>query len=400
MNKIKILVIEGNEVNNQLISETLSKADYIEVVGSTVDQEEAKSILQKNQPNIVLLGSSLDFDRYMFAYLIANDHKSSATILIENELKEDTMSKAMFLGAKDVILAPFNSMMLLDSINRANQLIRAQSYFPTESSPTLTSPPPAQAPKNVQQTITNKEAKFITLFSTKGGVGTTFLAANLAAELARKSEDRVCLVDLDLDFGNAALSIDVMPNFTISDIVDDFLNIDQSLIESYLVEHKAGFKVLAANARPLTNEYITDEHIEKILEILKKSFDYIVLDMPARFYEPVNPAFQITDLLLIITSPEIATVRNTKAAINVLSELNFPKQKIKLVLNKHDKRSLIKPKDVERTIEHSLYHVINADYKYASLSLNTGVPIVISRKRKAISKQIRKLSKKIKAELN
>ena len=83
-----------------------------------------------------------------------------------------------------------------------------------------------------------------------------------------------------------------------------------------------------------------------------------------------------------------------------MSELNFPKQKIKLVLNKHDKRSLIKPKDVERTIEHSLYHVINADYKYASLSLNTGVPIVISKKRRAISKQIRKLSKKIKAELN
>jgi len=120
--------------------------------------------------------------------------------------------------------------------------------------------------------------------------------------LAKTPDKRVCLVDLDLDFGNVALALNIVPRYTILDIVDEIRNIDQDLIESYLVPHESGIKVLPANAKPQINEFVNAEHIERILRALQGNFDYVVVDMPARFYEPVNPAFQFADALFMVTT--------------------------------------------------------------------------------------------------
>ena len=129
-----------------------------------------------------------------------------------------------------------------------------------------------------------------TVFSTKGGVGKTFVSINLAASLAKNTEKRVVLVDLDLDFGNAALALNLYPKFTITDVIDDIRHMDSDLIESYLIPHASGIKVLPANLQPAMNDFINAEHIHVILESLRESFDYVVVDMPGRFVETIMPA--------------------------------------------------------------------------------------------------------------
>lgn len=395
MENIKVLIIEAKNENRKLMSETLSKVNYINLVGETEDLEEVSSLLKEFVPDIVLLGNDFKFDRYMITNYISSEYPETMAIMIENELKEDTMSKAIFAGAKDVIISPFTASELLDAIHRSYQVVKAKNLFADDEEETITERKPSKIKKTKTQPSKrrNRKGKVITLFSTKGGVGKTFLSINVAASLARLTDQKVCLVDFDLDFGNVALALDVIPTFTISDVVDDISNLDQDLIQSYLANHESGIKLLPANAKPLTTEFITAEHTEIILKVLREAFDYVIIDMPARFYEPVNPAFQITDLLLMITAPEIATIRNTKAAIETLNELNFPKSKIKVILNKADNRGKIKPKNVERTIDHSLFSVVEADYKYAMLSLNTGVPVVLSKRFKGISRSIKNLSK-------
>ncbi|TJX14165.1 response regulator [Tissierella creatinini] len=384
MDKIKVLLVEKSSSDRELISETLSKIDYINLVGEADNAEEANYFLNDNYPNVILIGTNLELDRHNLAKSISNEYPDIAIIMIENELKEDTMYKALFSGAKDVIISPFTSSKLVDSIFRAAQLVNEKSVVHKDIP--------------VKQRRRSGRGHVITVFSTKGGVGKTFISTNLAISLAKDSDKRVCLVDLDLDFGNTVLALNMVPRFTILDIVDDIRNIDQDIIESYLIPHESGIKVLPANAKPQINEFVNSEHIEIILRALQGAFDYVVVDMPARFYEPVNPAFQVADVLLMVTTPEISAVRNIKASIQTLQELNFPKSKIKVVLNKADSSGQIKSKDVESTLNQSLYEIIDADYKQAMLSLNDGIPVTIGKPKSPISKSFNSLAKKINSE--
>ncbi|WP_236916006.1 nucleotide-binding protein [Clostridium sp. Cult2] len=384
MEKIKVLIVEVQEEERRLVSDTLSKVDYITLVGETEDLEETNYTIEEYSPNVILLGDNLEFDKYSFARSLSKEYPEIAIIIIEDELREDTVYKAMFAGAKDVVITPINSAKLIDSIYRSYELVKDKRIVHRD--------------RPISTKRKSRRGHVITVFSTKGGVGKTFISTNLAASLAKNTEKRVCLVDLDLDFGNVALALNIIPRYTILDIVDDIRNIDQDLIESYLIPHESGIKVLPANAKPQINEFVNAEHIEIILRALQGTFDYIVVDMPARFYEPINPAFQFADILLMITTPEISTLRNVKASILTLHEFNFPKSKIKVVLNRADNKGQIRPKDVESTLSENLFGIIDADYKLAILSLNNGNPIVLDKPRSSISKSIVNLVKNINSE--
>ena len=385
MDKIKVLLVEKSSDDKALVVETLSKVDYITLVGEVSNSEEANYYINEKLPNVLLLGTKVEFDRYEYADFISKEFPEIAVVLVENQLLEDTMYKAIFVGAKDVIISPFSSSKLVDSIYRSYQLVKEKETVHRDS------PTPVRRRRGSKGSV-------ITIFSTKGGVGKTFISTNLAVSLAQNSDKRVCLVDLDLDFGNTVLALNLVPRFTILDIIDDIRNIDQDVIESYLIPHESGIKVLPANAKPQINEFVSADHIDIILRALQGAFDYVVVDMPARFYEPVNPAFQAADLLLMVTTPEISTIRNIKASILTLHELNFPKNKIKVVLNRADSSSQIKNKDVESTLGQDLYAVIDADYKLATLSLNSGTPVVTAKPRSSISKSFGSLAKKISGE--
>lgn len=386
MNKIKVLLIEKESKDSELISETLSNIDYMDLVGHVESQEEADYYIDENYPNVIIIGMNLDLDRHSLAQYLHEEFSDIAIIMIEEELKEDTMYRALFVGAKDVIISPFSSAKLVDSVYRAEQLVKGKEMVHKETSTRLRK--------------RGKRGHVITVFSTKGGVGKTFVTTNLAVALAKDTDKKVCLVDLDLDFGNAVLALNMVPRLTILDTVDDIRNIDESIIESYLIPHESGIKVLPANAKPQINEFINAEHVEIILRAVQGAFDYVVVDMPARFYEPVNPAFHAADILLMVTTPEISAVRNIKSTIQTLQELNYPKSKIKVVLNKADSSGQIKSKDVESTLNQALYSVIPADYKRAILSLNDGIPITMGKPRNPMSKSFMNLSSKIKAEFN
>jgi len=381
MDRIKVLVIETTQEERNTITEILNNVEYIILVGESDSVDEAIDFVEDNSVDVILLGAKVSEDGYRAAEKISNEYPEIAIIMLEDDLKEETMHKAIFAGAKDVLIKPYTPSKLVDTIYRVNQLTKKKIMIHKDSS------------TKIRRKASTGQV--ITVFSTKGGVGKTFIATNLAVSLSKSTGKRVVLVDLDLDFGNAALALNILPKFTISDIVDDIRNIDADLIESYLIPHESGIKVLPANAQPQINEFINSEHVDIILRTLQSSFDYVIVDMPARFYEPVNPAFAIADKLLIITTPEVSTVRNVKASLITLGELNYPKSKIRIILNKLDSRGEIKPKDVETTLNQTVYSIIAADYKDAVSSLNQGIPIVIRNPKDTISKGINNLVKKL-----
>jgi len=381
MDNIKTVVVYEDKDERENIIDMLTNVEYIEVAGEAESVDEALEVIDETGPEVVLIGALIPGDGYKLAEKIAEEIPGLTMIMIEDELKEETMRKAIFAGAKDVLIYPFTPSKLVDSIYRSHQMEKKKQTFQRDKMP--------------KARRKSRQGQIITVFSTKGGVGKTFVAANLAVALAQHTGDKVVLVDLDLDFGNAALALNIIPRYTISDIINEIRNLDQDLIESYLIPHRSGIKVLPANAQPQMAEFINSEHIELILRVLQSAFDYVVIDMPARFSEPVNPAFQAADMLLLITTPEVATVRNIKASLVALNELNYPKAKVKVILNRMEPRGEIKPKDVETTLNHNLYSILPADYKLVNSSMNKGIPVMLLYPRAKISRAFQELARQV-----
>lgn len=381
MENIKVLIVEVLQEQRTNIIDILSNVEYIKIVGEADSLEETLKKLEEKHADVILIGSNVSGNGYKVSEKVNLEYPEVAVVIIEENFKKDTIHKALFSGVKDVLVYPFTPVQLVDSIYRSHELLKKKSILHRENTSKV----------KKQSHLGN----VITVFSTKGGVGKTFTSINLAVALQKESGKRVVLVDLDLDFGNAALVLNIVPKFTISDVVDDIKNIDQDLIESYLILHESGIRILPANAKPQITEFISAEHIQIILRTLQKSFDYIIVDMPARFYEPVNPAFVIADNLFMVTTPEISTIRNVKSALITLNDLNYPKSKIKVILNRYDSKGLIKTKDVETTLNQNIYGSISFDYKTAISSLNEGITVVEKNIKNGMGKEFMNLAKKV-----
>lgn len=380
--KVFILGIIGEE--RAYIEAALSNIEYIKVVGAANSAEEAFEELDGNFVNVLLIHSSLSGDGYRVAQRLSEEYPNTAIVMVEREFDEDIIYKSLSAGAQDALLYPYTEAKLVETIYRAYELIKRRPVSTREKSSSL----------KTKKTL----GKVLTVFSTKGGVGKTFVSVNLAVALQRETAKRVVLVDLDIDFGNVSLALNIAPRFTLTNVVEDIGNIDEDLMESYLLPHESGIVILPANARPQMTEFINANHVEKIINTLKNSFDYIVVDMPARFYEPVNQALVSADMLLMITTPEISAIRNVKSALISLDELNYPLRKIKVILNKADNRGLIKEKDVEATLQQEVFASISLDYKLATSSLNQGIPVIDKGKPKRMAKEYLHLAKKIAQE--
>jgi len=381
MEKINVLIVEVLQEQKNNIIDILSNVEYIKIVGEADSPDEALRKLEEKEADIILIGANAAGDGYKVSERVNSEHPEAAVIIIEEAFKEETIHKAIFSGAKDVLVYPFTPAKLVDAIYRAHELLKKKSVLHTKSTSKL----------KKQSHL----GEVITVFSTKGGVGKTSVAINLAVAIQKQTGKRVALADMDLDFGNAALALNVVPKYTISDLVDDIKNIDQDLIESYLMTHESGVKILPANGKPQITEFINAEHIEAILRTMQKSFDYVVIDMPARFYEPINPAFVIADKLFMVTTPEISTIKNVKSALLTLNDLNYPKSKIRIILNRADSKGLIKAKDVETTLNENIYGIINYDYKTAVACLNEGIPATMKNSKFGMGKEFMDLAKNV-----
>lgn len=360
MEKVKVVVaVQQGEIRNA-VAEVLGNVEYLIFKGEAGSAEEALTLVERSGADVVLIEAALPGDGYRLAEDIAGCCPGTAMVLLERELKEESMRKALFSGARDVVIYPFTPARLVDALYRSYQ-----------SEKKIGSARRSQSGNRDKF----KRAETFVFYSGKGGVGKTFLATNLAVALAQNEKVRVALVDLDLDFGSAALALDLKPHHTIGDVINEIGNLDRDLMESFLLPHPSGVRLLAAYTQPRIKDLVDASHIELILMVLQGFFDYLIVDLPGRFNSILDPAFKICDTLFLVTTPEIAAIRNLKSCLGALESLNFPGNKIKLLLNKAGLSGEIRPKDIETTLNRKLEGIFPVDHKTVTASLNRGVPV-------------------------
>lgn len=237
--------------------------------------------------------------------------------------------------------------------------------------------------------VASYDSRIIQFFSAKGGVGKTTLAVNVACALAAQNK-KVALIDLNLQFGDVGVFLDITKGDTIADMVEEN-SFELATMKSYLIRHYSGVLVLLSTSSPEYAELIRPENIEAILSTLRSEFDYIVIDSSNTLNDCAVSSFELADTIYFVVNEDIAALYDAKRSMKVLEALNLS-DKIKVIINKEG-GSTIRIKDVSNLLEAAPAFVVPADLKAATTAINRGIPMVLCAPRSKASAAIMKYAK-------
>jgi len=221
--------------------------------------------------------------------------------------------------------------------------------------------------------------KILSFFSLKGGGGSTTLATNLAILIHRTTRSKTLLVDLDLELGESAMVLGVQPRFNFVDFAENFRRMDASLLASYIEHHPSGVHLLSAPLQPEKAESVTADQIRRILTFLRQHYEYIIVDTPRSFAPPTLAIFELADLVFIVGTADLPSLRNIQRGIPMLRRmLTKGEDQVRLIINRYDPSDAISVADVERSLGLKVYWKVSNDYEAVMGSVNTGRPIVLN----------------------
>jgi pilus assembly protein CpaE len=383
--KIGVLIVDDIPETRENLRKLLYFENDIEVVAAASSGEEGIEFAKEHHPDIVLMDINMPgVDGISASEAIAREAPAAQVIMMSVQSEADYLRRSMLAGARDFLTKPFTADELISTIRRVYDMRRPPPVLPTHAGPT--------AAAAAQQ---RPEGKIIALFSPKGGVGCTIVAVNLAIAMHRATQESVVLVDASLQFGDITVMLNLQPTHSIVDLAQQIDEMDSATLDTVLVSHAGGIKVLLAPPRPEMADYVSPEHLQRILEQLKRQFAYVVVDTWTSLHDTVLVVLDSADLILLPTTPDISSLRNVRLFFEVTEQLDYPPDKMMLILNKSDRRSGIRASDIQESIKHPVAGEIPLDDAVALSSVNRGVPFIISDGSRPISQAVTRLAEKL-----
>jgi pilus assembly protein CpaE len=318
----------------------------------------------EGEPTVVLFGASLATPLgFEGVQRIARSSPSVGVVLLVEELTLPLLQEALRAGVRDALTLDAGESAIRQSIERVGD---AMTAIVTRAAAAVDTSP---------------LGKVVVSFSTKGGVGKSVVSTNLAVVLATHAPGRVALVDCDLQFGDVAVMLGIPPLHTTTDAAAAIVGADAELMDGLLATHDAsGLRVLCAPVEPSAGDKITPEEMVGIIKILRRMFDYIVVDMPPHFDDVVLALLEEADAVLLVASMDIPSIKNLKVGIQTLDLLSLAGNKLHLVLNRANARVHLDVSDVERALGVSAEYRIPSDISIPQ-AVNRGVPVVLDKPR-------------------
>jgi len=394
--KIRILIVDDIADTRENLAKLIGFEPDMEVAGTAGGGQEAVNVAKKERPNVILMDINMpDMDGITATEIISNTVPESPIIMMSVQGEQDYLRRSMLAGAREFLVKPFSADELINSIRHVHELekVRRARYAPIQQAAAPGAPPPASAGPQPSR------GKIISFFSPKGGVGRTTIATNLAVALHQSTEKPVVLVDGSLPFGDIAVILNMSPKAkTVADLIGSFETADADVIESILVQHSTGIKVLLAPPTPESTELITGAHIKHVLELLRERYAYIVVDTWPSFQEQVITMLDVADVILTLMTLEITSLKNVRVFMEIAEKLGYGAEKLQLVANRNDSSGGIKASDVEASLGRKIPHTIVSDGRTLVLAVNRGVPFVISHRESQVAKDIFTLAQRLTSE--
>lgn len=326
-----------------------------------------RHILDQTVVDVVVIAPSIPVeDAYHFAGSVRISHPDIGVVLIRRRVDAVALADALRAGVREVV-SHRDLAALVEAVRRNQELARAMRQ-------TAGSAEDADEPR----------ARVVTVFSAKGGCGKTTLSTNLAAALADGGKRQVCLVDLDLSFGDVAIAMQLFPAHTIADAVQLSDSLDRAGVSSLLTPHSPGLTTLVAPVEPGSAESIPAALVGELLTLLRQMFDFIVIDTPPAFTDHVLAAFDQSDYIALIATLDIPALKNLKLTLETMDLLSYPRDRYRVVVNRADSKVGLSLSEVEKTLGAPIAAEIPSS-RDVPAAINRGVPIVLDNRSHPVS---------------
>ncbi|HEX9997924.1 MAG TPA: response regulator [Abditibacterium sp.] len=381
---ISVLIADAKPASRQELQLQLERDRTIEVVSEASDGRQAVEQVRAVRPSVVLLDSAIiGLDSLSVIEQIGTISPETAVIVLIEGADMDLMRRLMRAGARDCLMRPLSQEDLLSAINSV--------YASTSKQRDAASAQPTFEP-------TKARGDIIAVYSPQGGAGKSMLSANLAVAMAKAAGDggkppRIALVDLNLQFGDIDLMLNLSPQNTIAGLAQKgHGGIDAELLEQYLTLHPdSGLRILVAPSTPQYAESITVYTVEQVVETLRENYDIIIVDTPSQLQDTTLAVLDAAKTILLLTSLDLLALHKTRTALEMLRQLYAP-EKIQLILNRANSDVGISLADVESVLGVPMRAQIPSDGKVVVTSINEGKPFVLFNTQTVIARQINKLA--------
>jgi len=356
----KVLLVDDDEVLRRLMSTLLTKQGF-EVIAAE-NGPKALAQLKTTYPDIILLDVMMPaMDGFAVCRKIRSDAATARipVIMLTALDSVENKVKGFEAGADDYLSKPCDTQEL---IARINVLIRRAEAFV---------PPP------VSTSVERETARTIAVFSLRGGSGVSTIAVNLAAALSQLWNMQTALVDMVAVAGQSALFLNQSLRHTWADLCR-MDTIDEEAVLSAMLPHETRLRTLASPRRPEESELLTSAKVRRTLEVLRAAFPYVVLDMPHDLSERSLAALDQSDIILLVTQPEIASLRAASLALETMQALGYQEKKTYMILNWTFPRQGLALKDIERVIKAKIDLILPYAADEFVAALNFGTPPVLS----------------------
>ncbi|NQT25588.1 AAA family ATPase [candidate division KSB1 bacterium] len=348
-----IVLIDLDIHSSQRLQVILEEIPGTKIFSENKDLNSGINLIRKIEPVIVILSLfPSEESALLTATKISQKYPEVTLFVTAQPTDSKTIIRAMRAGAREFIVQPVNKEELITAVKN---ILRSNQDKKSGSS---------------------HQGKMISLMGAKGGVGTTTVATNIAIALKKNSNKEVLLIDLNLQFGNSAVMLDVRPKYTLTDIANSLETLDPSFLRTMLDKNETGVKVLGGPNNPEDAEMIQGLHIEKMLMLFRSLYDYIVIDTHMLFDDVTIRALDESDIVLLLSQLNVPTVVNTVRCLKLFQRMEYDNDKIRLVLNRYPASSDAKVKAMEKLFDYPVFWKI-PDQKADNMneSINLGIPI-------------------------
>lgn len=373
----QVLIVDADVDHRAQIKQTLGALEYA-VVGEAAYGIEASRLAGELRPELVLVHveEPLALALRTLEVVQAASPRSTA-VVISKRADAETAHKAMLAGARAYIVSP-TTPARIDHTLRAARTKHVSALDLIEH-------PPAEGE------AAPTAGFVITVFGPKGGVGKTTLATNLGITLARRTRARTVVVDTDAYFGDVALTMGLQPERTMADLLAQVELGQRPDVKSFLVQHPTGVWVLPARHAGGVHAPPDADAIAGLIRVLASTFDFVIVDTPGAFGPSVAAALDESTTALLVTSADMASVKDARIAMDALREEGFGDDRLKLVVNHATNANSVTDDDISRTVQSPVFWTIPHD-REVPLSTQRGEPLVLVAPRARMAQRVEALA--------